>query len=182
MSRPKHFHVFHTSLEVTFLSSLFTFSIPHVNLACKWTCSPQPPLLAHIFPSFHQCCLSDSNSGKAGALFWVMATDAQVTRVQLCSVSALPSVICALRQMSAETEISLRRFEQKAAGSCSIRNFAYLLYMRPVNVFFFLLLYSNFYQKMELQINKCSFIWYKNVGHLHLCFRSKHKPMKDTLW
>lgn len=123
--RLQHFLVFHTSLSPLFCHRCVCSNIQHptYELGMQMNLpSPTPPLLAHLFPSFHQCSLSASNSGKAAALVWVIATDAQVTRVQHRSISALPPVIGALRQMSAETEISLRRFEQKAARPCSVRN------------------------------------------------------------
>lgn len=137
-----HFHVFHTSPLFCHRCVCSNIQHPTYELGMQMNLlSPTPPpLLAHLFPSFYQCSLSASNSGKAAAWAWAMATDAQVTGVQRRSVSALPSVVSALRQMSAETEISLRRFEPKAAGPCSVRNSADLLYIRPVNVFLFFFL------------------------------------------
>lgn len=86
-----------------------------------------------------------------------MATDAQVTGAQRRSVSALPSVVGALRPTSAETQISLRRFEPKAAGPCSITNNAYWVHIRPVKCilahFFFII------TSMEVwKMNRCSLI------------------------
>lgn len=96
-----------------------TFSVPRMNLACKWTCSPQPPTNPPLLPPPSTSVpFQLLNSGTAAVLVWVMATDAQVTIVYRHSVSDPPSVIGVQRQMSAETEISMWCFEKKAAGPC----------------------------------------------------------------
>lgn len=139
-----HFHVFHTSLNPLFCHRCVCSNIQHPTYELGMQMNlvpPHPPCSPTSSPPFHQCSLSASNSGKAAAWVWAMATDAQVTGAQRRSVSALPSVVGALRPMSAETEISLRRFEPKAAGPCSITNHAYWLYIRPVNVFFLIFLF-----------------------------------------
>lgn len=61
--------------ESSFLSSL-CFQHPTYELGMQMNLRCSTPLLAQLFPSFHQCSLAHLNSGKAAALVWVMATDA----------------------------------------------------------------------------------------------------------
>lgn len=130
--------------------------------------SPTHPPLPPTSPSLHQCSLSASNSGKAAASVWVMASDAQVTIVQSRSVSAPPSAVGVPTQMSAEAAISLPRFEQKAAGPCEIRNETHLFNIRPVKAFMFIFFQNNLYISGNGSMKKCP-LFPPKKNHLLFC-------------